>query len=72
MPKRSALLTGSVSTSAVAKSIERELEDAIDLSGVGGRYCRDTRDHARNVGEVHVQADGARVLRAWEQRLAGA
>jgi hypothetical protein len=56
---------------SVAQSVQRDVEDVIDLSGCAGWDLRDPSDHLYELGEVSVGAHSAGILSALEQRLAG-
>ena len=48
---------------SVAQSVERHVENVVDLLGLGGWDLRDPADHLYDLGEVRVGADDSGLLR---------
>jgi len=56
---------------AVAKTVQRDVEDVVDLAGVARGDLGDADHHVHDVRELDVRSHGAGFLGAFEQWLAG-
>ena len=64
-------LCRSLGLGAIAKTVEGDAQDVLDLTRIAGRDLGDPHDHLHHLGEPDVLADGAGFLGALQQRFAG-
>jgi hypothetical protein len=65
------LLRPALGLRAVAKPVESDAENVLDVTGLGAWHLRDAGDEVQDVGEIDVVADDARVLGAFQYWPAG-